>query len=404
MDECKSAFLTYTNPTNIPFTVINGSQTVIQAIHKIYPSLKAFFRLRTQHNTDQDTPWVVVYHSLGRLLSYSHAVNILFSARLSYPQLFVDFTVHSFPSSVPRSINLPRFKINADFCLGRMISDDPSGLATYRAHALELENSGFPLNKTITSIASSSSFKPSVHAEVNLHSHLLRLFSATPQLQFFNQTRYIGASKPTCRLCELYFTHHPSGVTVRAGNRNLYHCWAPPAIVTTPGDRKEKQAKERQRLMDRMLPAMRDEVFLILRERCASHTPNDSWDTPSNVPGAGAGGGTVAGSVVMGAQVGSVFGEGEGGWDEELDGRVDYAEVDRDLEDVVLGIEMMEFGRGHGDGEGWRGSQWERAEFGSESAGTVEGGSQSRTPELTEGDTGEEDGDVDDDEGGGAIL
>ncbi|KAK4442344.1 hypothetical protein QBC34DRAFT_499728 [Podospora aff. communis PSN243] len=251
---------------------VENSLAVIQTISRIHtPLFKEYLRLRTHNNTDRSAPWVALHHSLGRLLSYYYAINILLAARRTYPQLFVDFSITSFPSAPARPVNLPRSKLCANLIINNMTSD-PQKRTTYQQYALVLENSGIPLNTTITACAI---FKPLVHAEVNLLSHLLRL--PDPPAWFLN-TRYIGTSKPTCRLCELYFAHHPSGVEVREGHRNLYLPWRTPDVYTQEG------ARERNRVLDQMVPMVRDEVFLCLSEKFAWRRPNDSWDTPSNVP------------------------------------------------------------------------------------------------------------------------
>jgi hypothetical protein len=73
------------------------------------------------------------------------------------------------------------------------------------------------------------------HAEVNLHAHILRL-QRTLRTQsqeapvFFNNSKYIGCSNPTCRLCELWFGNHPSRVRVRDGHRGLYAQWRAPDV------------------------------------------------------------------------------------------------------------------------------------------------------------------------------
>lgn len=248
------------------------------------PSFKEYLRLRTRHNTDRDAPWVVVSHSIGRLLSYYCAVQILISARRSWPELFADFEVHYFPSSTPIELSVRRDGLNADMILRKMGGADT--FQVYREHAATIERSGIPLNANITAAARPGKFLPFVHAETNLLQHILRLqrnlrTMGSEALVFFNNERYIGCSKPVCRLCEVYFQQHPEGVTVREGHRNLYGEWRAPDVFARDG---EDTIRERKTILDRMIPVIRDDVFLCLRERCAVRSPNESRDTPTDVP------------------------------------------------------------------------------------------------------------------------
>lgn len=233
---------------------------------------------------DRNAPWVVVSHSIGRLLSYYYAVSILISARRNWPQLFDDFAVRWVPSSAPRALSIPR-KLDAAMIFGNM-SVDADTISECRNYAATLEQSGFALNRAITETARRDSFLPFVHAEVNLLDFILRLQRSSRAHghdvpTFFLNDRYIGCSKPTCRLCELYFNHHPSGVVVRQGHRNLYGEWRAPDVFRADGD---AVARERKMNLERMIPIIRDEAFLNLRDRFATRRPNDSHDTPSNVP------------------------------------------------------------------------------------------------------------------------
>ena len=68
---------------------------------------------------------------------------------------------------------------------------------------------------------------------------------------------------------------------MRQGHRNLYGEWRAPDVFRADGD---AVARERKMNLERMIPIIRDEAFLNLRDRFATRRPNDSHDTPSNVP------------------------------------------------------------------------------------------------------------------------
>ncbi|KAK4148956.1 hypothetical protein C8A00DRAFT_38459 [Chaetomidium leptoderma] len=330
---------------------VDGSQKVIQAISLIYePFFKEFLRLRTQNNMDRNAPWVVVSHSIGRLLSYYYAVNILIAAHRTWPQLFVDFEVHWVPSTAPREPSIPR-RLDAAKILGKMSSDEDT-ISKYRDYAVVLEQSGITLNAKITEAVRHNNFLPFVHAEVNLLDYILRLQKSLREQgneipTFFLNDRYIGCSKPTCRLCELYFDHHPSGVVVRQGHRNMYSEWRAPDVFAADCD---TAARERKITLERMIPIIRDEAFLNLREKFATSRPNDSHDTPSNVP---------------------------------------------PLDVLVSQMNHVVISNTKERGAGW--AAWDELSFepSAESADSA--------PELTGSPTGDEDGDIDDDSGGAKL-
>lgn len=257
---------------------MDGSQAVIQALDIMYtPQFKEYLHLRTQNNTDYDAPWVVVGHSIGRLLSYYYDVDILSSARRHWPRLFEDFEVHWVPSASSFTPTIPRAKLDAATIIGKMWNEPLK--SEYTKYAARLENSGISLNAEITHIA--KTFKTTVHAEVNLHAHVLRLLRGQPGQEapvFFNGTKHIGCSKPTCLLCQLWFVTHPSDIRVREGHKNLYAEWR-------AADVNDKvAAAERDATLNRMIPLIRDQVAADLRDRCATRSPNDSNDVPTNLP------------------------------------------------------------------------------------------------------------------------
>jgi hypothetical protein len=369
--------------TDTSRTVVDGSQRVIQAVNQLYiPSLREFLRQRTRNNTDREAPWGVIHHSIGRLMSYYHAISILLAARRDWPQLFVDFEVYWFPSSTPRSVSIPRGpKLNASLIIGKMTSNSDE-TATYRGYTRDLENSGFALHKTIIDQARDPDFLPYVHAEVNLLDNLLHL---PDNPQFFLDSRYIGTSKPTCRLCELWFFLHPSGVQVREGHKGLYSAWRTPDVFT------EAEAEERKKILNGMIPLVREEVFLSLREKFLYRRPNNSRDTPSSLPPDG-------GSVFARAQVAGVRGLGYG--DRVFAG-------DSEMDDLSSNMGQMNVDdAGYDEGGGDFRSRGEVLGVG-EFEGHGGAGEVSHTLELTDGSTVEEyaEGDLDsDDDGGGARL
>jgi hypothetical protein len=140
-----------------------------------------------------------------------------------------------------------------------------------------------------------------------------------------------------------------------------------------------------------MIPLVREEVFLSLREKFLYRRPNNSRDTPSSLPPDG-------GSVFARAQVAGVRGLGYG--DRVFAG-------DSEMDDLSSNMGQMNVDdAGYDEGGGDFRSRGEVLGVG-EFEGHGGAGEVSHTLELTDGSTVEEyaEGDLDsDDDGGGARL
>lgn len=234
-------------------------------------------------NTVGDSPWSEVRHALGRLLSYFIAINVLISARKLWPRIFVDFEVNWVPSTEP-SEDPPEIRRNAKGIIDRM-SRNKATLDAYQSHARALQSLG--LDNQIKQRVHHSRFRPIVHAEVNLLDSILRDRAQADEegedpLRFFNESefgRYVGASKPTCLLCQWYFAAHPSGVQCRPGHGNLYYNWRAPDVRASDGSEADQ---ERNDILESMIKSIRDETSRAIRERSYSRRRHDSRDTPSN--------------------------------------------------------------------------------------------------------------------------
>jgi hypothetical protein len=245
--------------------------------------------VRDKYQGDREGPatthWSDIHHALGRLLSYFFAAKVFISARKLWPELFVDFTVVSIPSSRPDRKS-PAVRKSASKIISRMTNN--SGVMNeYRRNADDLQLWG--LDETIAQVTDPEAFKPIVHAEVLVDAALRRedrINQATGEerVRFFREPefgRYISSSKPTCRLCALYFEAHPDRVQVRHSHNNLYYNWRAPDVFVSDGGDVEAR---RNSVLERMIVALRDETFAAIMNGSATHRPFDSNNTPSNVP------------------------------------------------------------------------------------------------------------------------
>lgn len=186
-----------------------------------------------------------------------------------------------------------------------------SATECYRHHAGYLESIG--LDKAIKSAARGTEFQPIVHAEVNLLDSILHdMNNLNPYddepIRFYGEAtfgKYIGCSKPTCRLCGLYFSSHPSQVQVRPGHQNIYYKWRAPDVYEHQG---EVTRRKREEILEGMIKGVRNVIMESIGGGTgeggvvAFRKAHDSFTTPSYpYPFGSAGlGGVMGGSEGLG--------------------------------------------------------------------------------------------------------
>jgi hypothetical protein len=272
--------------TNALSPVVDSVRQLLEEIDKHHePLLEDYMKQKTLGLGNTDSPWCEVRHALGRLLSYFIAIKVLISARKLWPRIFEDVDVNWIPSTEP-SPDPPDIRRNARGIIQRM-GRNKSTLDAYHQHAESLQNRPGGLDSQIKQRVHPLNFRPIVHAEVNLLDSILRdqaqaEYEGDDQLRFFNEAefeRYIGSSKPTCLLCHLYFSAHPSGVQCRPTHKNLYYNWRAPDILDGDG---QEAVEERNAILEQMVKDIREETKRAIKERSYSRRKHDSRDTPSN--------------------------------------------------------------------------------------------------------------------------
>lgn len=225
----------------------------------------------------EPSPWAELRHAAGRLLSYFQASKTLIEARKTWERLFHDFEVDFVPSSTPLSNPINDKRVNADAIIGRM-TGDATKMREYRAHAEDLQR--FELDTEIKKQVHRASFKPIVHAEVLVHQSILDESgpNGPRPSQFFDGYKCIGSSKPTCRLCDYYFTASATGIDVRKTHRNLYINWRVPDVYSSQG---EAAVKRRQQVLIKVLDRAREDAFRTLAEKVPERKNHDSNTDPT---------------------------------------------------------------------------------------------------------------------------
>ncbi|OHE99948.1 hypothetical protein CORC01_04849 [Colletotrichum orchidophilum] len=238
---------------------------------------------------DESQYWCELQHFIGRLVSYQRATHTIFVARRRYPELFdIDGIQIKFIASskrLPNPMNafqaglipMQRNKIrSAHNILSRMTGDEEM-MKTYQQYADELQRCH--LDQIIEKQCCNKKFKPIVHSEVLLLDWLCKEFAEERHsVPFYGGNKYIGCSKPTCRLCEYYFAAHNSGVRVRPTHQNVYPSWIVPDALE-----EGEISKIKDKIIDAVLAKVREDAFTALREKVSERKRFDS-DTYSSMP------------------------------------------------------------------------------------------------------------------------
>ncbi|KAH6652250.1 hypothetical protein BKA67DRAFT_693424 [Truncatella angustata] len=214
--------------------------------------------------------WSEFQHTLSRILAYPESVKFLRKAQKTWPILFDNYEITPIPSSKPIPRPSREKSQTASAIVGRMTREQKK-INIFREYVGTLQN--FDLDARIQQEWRKESFRPIVHAEIVLLDWLERNGSVTTQ-RFFNNWKYIGGSKPTCKLCHYYFESHGSKIEHRPSHGNLYISWRFPDVFIVQG---EEAKKARQTMMDRVLAKIRVDAFELVEQKVPpSYKDHDS--------------------------------------------------------------------------------------------------------------------------------
>lgn len=213
-------------------------------------------------------------HLVGRLHSYYLAVEAIIRAARLWKRLCHDIRVTVIPSATLIPHPLSKKRPVAYEIVGRMTSSEDL-MARHRAQADELQQR-HSLDEKLLTECNDASQTHMVHAEVLVLDYVLKYLRDSGDAGFWNKWRYIGGSKPTCRLCNYYFAAHPDGVQVRESHNNLYPHWRAPDVFdnatmsTTEG------------LLNAIIRKTRADAIRSLESQISRVRPHDS-STPTRV-------------------------------------------------------------------------------------------------------------------------
>ncbi|EQB44671.1 hypothetical protein CGLO_16557 [Colletotrichum gloeosporioides Cg-14] len=225
--------------------------------------------------------WRELRHYLGRFLSFRQASNAIVGAKDRFPALFHDFTITKISSSDPGTKPIKKSKsATAELFIRNMIQDDDDDREYFLEHAIAMQM--FHLDDEIQRQIGKRTFRPRVHAEIQVHDHLLKK-GLQHSSQYWNGWKYIGSSKPTCRLCSYYFGAHPDRMTVRKSHLNLYPNWRLPGLPEALES--ENPDVKVLHLLQQITERVQDDAKRTLEERRPVGRNHDS-NTHSSMPSA----------------------------------------------------------------------------------------------------------------------
>jgi hypothetical protein len=219
-----------------------------------------------QKNTDA-ADWCTLRHYLGRLHSYRQASEIIANAATTWPDLFKNHRVNYIDSAFQKRIPTPKLSNLNDIIPialpGHEASDFESDITELRIH--DLDNI---IHKQLKSWKT----KTMVHCEVHLHNHLVQK-GKTSSTDFWSGAMFIATSKPTCRLCYLYFNSPTNEFQVQTTHMNLYPKWRFPDIYEDQG----AEAKDcYEELLQDLIEQFQQDLILMLKLKEPKGKTHDS--------------------------------------------------------------------------------------------------------------------------------
>ncbi|KAJ4854619.1 uncharacterized protein T069G_10177 [Trichoderma breve] len=257
-----------TSSDNARNKFLRDCETLIKAIqaYKTGSFEKTLQNRTVEKNTDA-ADWCTLRHYLGRLHSYRQASEIIVNAATTWPDLFKNHRVDYINSAFKKRIPTPNLTDLNDIIPialpGHEASDFESDISELRIH--ELDNI---IHKQLQSWR----IKTMVHCEVHLHNHLVQK-GKTSSTDFWSGAMFIATSKPTCRLCHLYFNNPSNEFQVQTSHMNLYPKWRLPDIYEDQGADTKDSCEE---LLQDLIEQFQQDLILMLKQKEPKGKTHDS--------------------------------------------------------------------------------------------------------------------------------
>ncbi len=253
--------------------------------------------------------WGEINHIAARLLAYGKAADALMRARDIWPELFDSFRVEYLESSRPILQPLKSKPWTSERIIG--------GLSPLQPVRDELRASGQILKAAGIDVDGGIAEKwiegldPVVHAEMLLFDWLEKGEGSTRADRFFKGYKFIGTSKPPCRLCHFFFEEHGTDIQVRPSHRNLYLAWRMPDVQLSQGS---EAIVRRRTIIQGIKQRVCADIIQTMKDRFADRTLHDSTSSSAFTRALGTGslgvGSLAARSLAVGDLVTGNLGAG----------------------------------------------------------------------------------------------
>jgi hypothetical protein len=222
----------------------------------------------TAEGESRQQAFLLTRHYIGRLGSHLRAAKLLVAAGLKLPELFDGFTIQRRPSPKPATLPPPTDHLTTlEGILRRMLPKGSVELATYE-EALTTMDAMFNIRERLFALYQDKDFRPRVHAELILLEYFYR-----EQLEFVDDDRFIGCSKPACYCCYHYISQHPGGFVRPLSHGIRYLNWLPPE----PNIANREEKTHRRDVLNKVIAQIRlDTLRQIVRRRGPSPWRPDS--------------------------------------------------------------------------------------------------------------------------------
>jgi hypothetical protein len=209
--------------------------------------------LSEKHSTGTvPSVWSELRHYIGRLGSWSKASKIFVCVAKELPQFICGFRVNYLVPPRPVAAPVADSKTSLHSALGRMFQKHESD----RLQQVQETLNNFKILDVSSQFLeeyTDKKFRPRIHAELLLLAHFYHR-----NLEFANNAKYIGCSKPSCYCCDLYIKCHPGKFNVRASHGNLWVNWRAPVPPLSDDEVAQKHTKK---ILNAMVKYIREDVI-----------------------------------------------------------------------------------------------------------------------------------------------
>lgn len=255
-----------------PFT--RATQVVIDELEKIRKDSHLFSLIRRrvagEERQGNGTYWTEMCHISDRLKAYKSAIDTIFIARDNWPELFDDFEVRFVPSPT-KSPNPLTAKPRTSAQLIQVTTSHEALFPRIKRDLADLQQ-----KHNIDQVIADEwqhGLKPTVHAEVQIYSWLESSGGTRPG-RFFGGYKFIGSSKPTCKLCSYFFDECGTDIRVRPSHRNLYTSWRMPDVY----DYEPEGETRRYDIIHKIKRRIVSDIVRTINEKLADYRVHDSTD------------------------------------------------------------------------------------------------------------------------------